>query len=102
MRWHIGVIFFYLEPLFSGDSEIDQIFKIFQMYGTPNEKIWPGITKLPEFKLTFPQFKGKGLPSYCYNLDEAGLDLLSRMVVYDPCRRISAKAALNHVSYFLI
>jgi hypothetical protein len=69
------------------------------MYGTPNEKIWPGITKLPEFKLTFPQFKSKGIANYCTNLDEAGLDLLSRMVVYDPCRRISAKAALNHVNY---
>ena len=61
------------------------------MYGTPTEKTWPGITKLPEFKLTFPQFKGKGIHTYC-----SSLDLLSKMIVYDPCRRISAKAALNH------
>jgi serine/threonine protein kinase len=97
--WSIGCIFFEMahrKPLFSGDSEIDQIFKIFQMYGTPNEKIWPGITKLPDFKLTFPQFKSKGLASYCTNLDDLGLDLLSKMIVYDPCRRISAKNALNH------
>lgn len=67
------------------------------MYGTPTEKIWPGITKLPDFKLTFPQFKSKGIASYCSNLDEAGIDLLSKMIVYDPCRRISAKSALNHV-----
>lgn len=70
------------------------------MYGTPTEKLWPGITKLPDFKLTFPQFKGKGLPAYCANLDDSGLDLLSKMVVYDPCKRISAKSALNHV-YFI-
>jgi serine/threonine protein kinase len=100
MKWLIEVLLINLEPLFAGDSEIDQIFKIFQMYGTPNEKMWPGITKLPEFKLTFPQFKTKGLPTYCTNLDEAGLDLLSRMVVCDPCRRISAKAALNHVTLY--
>ena len=58
--WSIGLIFFEMahrKPLFAGDCEIDQIFKIFQMYGTPTEKTWPGITKLPEFKLTFPQFK---------------------------------------------
>ena len=90
----------YSEPIFAGDSEIDQIFKIFQMYGTPNEKMWPGITKLPDFKLTFPQFKPKGLNSYCTYLDENGLDLLSKLIVYDPCRRISAKAALNHVCFF--
>ena len=66
------------------------------MHGTPTEKTWPGITKLPEFKLSFPQFKGKGIHTYCANLDGNGLDLLSRMIVYDPCRRISAKAALNH------
>ena len=71
------------------------------MYGTPTEKTWPGITKLPDFKLSFPQFKGRGLGAYCTNLDEAGLDLLSKMVVYDPCKRISAKSALSHVRKFI-
>ena len=36
--WSIGLIFFEMahkKPLFAGDCEIDQIFKIFQMYGTP-------------------------------------------------------------------
>ena len=101
--WSIGCIFYEMahrKPLFAGDSEIDQIFRIFQMYGTPHEKLWPGITKLPDFKQTFPQFKAKGLNSYCNLLDDNGLDLLSKMVVYDPCKRISAKNAMNHVSYF--
>ena len=84
-------------PLFTGDSEIDQIFKIFQMYGTPNENTWPGISKLPEFKSTFPQFKGKGIQAYNKNLDQLGVDLLEKMIQQDPCKRISAKAALNHV-----
>jgi serine/threonine protein kinase len=71
------------------------------MYGTPNEKLWPGITKLPDFKQTFPQFKPKGLTSYCSLLDDNGMDLLSKMIVYDPCKRISAKNALNHVRYLI-
>jgi len=70
------------KPLFSGDSEIDQIFKIFQCYGTPNEKSWPGITKLPDFKMTFPQFKGTGISSSCPNFDNLGLDLIQRMIIY--------------------
>ena len=104
MKWLIEVTFIFFkhsEPLFAGDSEIDQIFRIFQMYGTPNEKLWPGITKLPDFKPTFPQFKPKGLMSYCSLLDDNGMDLLSKMIVYDPCKRISAKNALNHVKYFI-
>lgn len=66
------------------------------MYGTPTEKEWPGVTKLANYKIKFPQFKGKGLQAYSSNLDEKGLDLLARMIVYDPYKRISAKQALNH------
>ena len=97
--WSIGLIFYEMahrKPLFAGDCEIDQIFKIFQMFGTPNEKTWPGITKLPEFKLTFPQFKGKGINAYNRNIDNVGLDLLSKMIQLDPSKRISAKQALQH------
>ena len=97
--WSIGLIFYEMahrKPLFAGDCEIDQIFKIFQIFGTPNESNWPGITKLPEFKLTFPQFKPKGLNSCNCNIDHIGMDLLSQMIQLDPCRRISAKQALNH------
>ena len=97
--WSIGLIFFEMahrKPLFAGDCEIDQIFKIFQMYGTPTEKTWPGITKLPEFKLTFPQFKPRGIEVYNKNIDPVGLDLLSKMIQQDPYRRISAKQALHH------
>ena len=94
--WSIGFIFFEMahrKPLFAG---IDQIFKIFQMYGTPTENTWPGITKLSEFKLTFPQFKPHGLESYNKNIDPVGIDLLAKMTQQDPCKRISAKQALHH------
>ena len=97
--WSIGLIFYEMahrKPLFAGDCEIDQIFKIFQMFGTPNEKTWPGVSKLPEFKLTFPQFKGKGINAYNRNIDNIGLDLLSKMIQLDPSKRISAKQALQH------
>lgn len=97
--WSLGLIFYEMahrNPLFSGDSEIDQIFKIFDIYGTPNEETWPGITKLPEYKLTFPQFKAKGLRTRNKRLDEDGFDLLSQMLQIVPSRRISAKRALEH------
>jgi len=32
--------------LFAGDSEIDQLFKIFRVLGTPTEETWPGVSQL--------------------------------------------------------
>jgi len=84
-------------PLFCGDSEIDQIFKIFRILGTPNEKVWPGVSNLPDFKSTFPKWQPSPLSKHCPNLDSKGLDLLQRMINYDPTQRISAIDALNHV-----
>ena len=46
-------------PLFPGDSEIDQLFKIFRALGTPTESTWPGVSQLPDFKDTFPQWQKK-------------------------------------------
>ena len=44
-----------------GDSEIDQIFKIFQFHGTPNDMTYDGLEKLPNFKSTFPKWKAKSV-----------------------------------------
>ena len=97
--WSVGCIFAEMaqkRPLFLGDSEIDQLFKIFRVLGTPNDQVFPGVTSLPDFKSTFPKWKPTGLARLVPNIDEVGLDLLSKMVCYDPAQRISAKAALNH------
>jgi cyclin-dependent kinase 2 len=32
--------------LFQGDSDIDQLYRIFRILGTPDESVWPGVTKL--------------------------------------------------------
>lgn len=39
---------------YQGDSEIDELFRIFRVLRTPTEEIWPGVTQLPDFKATFP------------------------------------------------
>ena len=62
--WSIGCIMAEMvngKPLFPGDSEIGQLFKIFSVLGTPNEENWPGVTKLPEYKFTFPQWKHQSI-----------------------------------------
>ncbi len=97
--WSVGCIFAEMvekRPLFMGDSEIDQIFKIFSLHGTPNNIAWPGVTNLPDFKPTFPKFKGVDGKTHFKNFDELGLDLLMQMISLDPAKRISAKQALKH------
>ncbi|KAL1923892.1 uncharacterized protein VTP21DRAFT_6927 [Calcarisporiella thermophila] len=97
--WSVACIFAEMvirRPLFPGDSEIDELFRIFRALGTPNEKMWPGVSQLPDYKATFPSWQPQPLNKIIPTLDEEGLDLLAQMFVYDPARRISAKRAAKH------
>jgi len=98
--WSVGCIFAEMAmqgaPLFPGDSEIDQIFKIFRIMGTPNEEVWPSVSSLPDYKPTFPQWSRQDIARIVSTLDEAGIDMLKRTLTYDSAKRISAKRALVH------
>ncbi|CAM6094134.1 unnamed protein product [Calypogeia fissa] len=100
--WSVGCIFAEMvnqRPLFPGDSEIDELFKIFRTLGTPNEETWPGVTSLPDFKSAFPKWPAKNLSTVVPGLEPAGIDLLARMLTLEPSQRITARAALEH-EYF--
>lgn len=97
--WSIGCIFAELvtrSPLFPGDSEIDQLYKIFRALGTPTEEMWPGVSELPDCKPTFPRWPAVSLRNTVPALDDAGLDLLTQMLLYEPSQRITARDALTH------
>jgi len=50
--WSVGCILAEIvskRALFDGDSEQDQIRKIFRIMGTPNDEVWPGVSTLPNF-----------------------------------------------------
>ncbi|KAJ5462629.1 hypothetical protein N7475_007573 [Penicillium sp. IBT 31633x] len=96
--WSVGAIFAEMctrKALFSGDSEIDQIFKIFRLLGTPDEENWPGITAFPDYKATFPKWKRPSV-HLVPGLERAGSELLNALLQYDPVRRLSAKQACIH------
>lgn len=100
--WSVGCIFAEMvnrHPLFPGDSEIDEIFRIFRILGTPNEDIWPGVSQLPDFKPTFPYWSPQNLQKFVEKLEPAGVELLKEMLAYNPADRISAKRA-RLSSYF--
>ncbi|KAE9601395.1 putative protein-serine/threonine kinase CMGC-CDK-PITSLRE family [Lupinus albus] len=105
--WSVGCIMAELiskEALFAGKSEVEQLDKIVRTLGTPDEKIWPGLSKLPGSKGKFVKqpysilrrkFRASsfiGLPV----LSELGFDLLEKLLTYDPEKRITAEDALLH------
>ncbi|OMJ09277.1 Cyclin-dependent kinase A-1 [Smittium culicis] len=97
--WSIGCIFAEMaskRPLFPGDSEIDEIFQIFRILGTPTEETWPSVTSLPDYKPSFPKWQAQSLKELLPKLCPDGIDLISKMLIYDPSRRITAKQALLH------
>ncbi|CAI7678579.1 unnamed protein product [Penicillium pancosmium] len=96
--WSVGAIFAEMctrKPLFPGDSEIDEIFKIFRVLGTPSEEEWPGVTSLPDYKATFPKWQRPN-KEIVPTLDDSGCDLLEALLQYDPAQRLSAKKACVH------
>lgn len=97
--WSVGAIFAEMctrKPLFPGDSEIDEIFKIFKLLGTSDESTWPGVTTFPDFKTSFPKWRREATSRIVPSLEPAGLELLDALLEYDPAHRLSAKAACTH------
>ncbi|BGP32051.1 Cyclin-dependent kinase catalytic subunit [Rhodotorula toruloides] len=100
--WSVGCIFAEMimrQPLFPGDSEIDEIFRIFRLLGTPDEDVWPGVTNLPDYKTTFPHWHAKDIMDHVPGCTEESAELIIGMLAYDPSKRMSAKAALKS-AYF--
>lgn len=100
--WSMGCIFSEMatkKPLFQGDSEIDQLFRTFRVLKTPTEEIWPGVSQLPDYNATFPNWTSYNLEAQVQNLDNDGIDLLKKMLVYAPGSRIIAKDIKQH-KYF--
>ncbi|XP_024128834.1 cyclin-dependent kinase 6 isoform X1 [Oryzias melastigma] len=94
--WSAGCIFaelFLLRPLFKGFTEVQQLQKIFEVIGLPSEEEWP-----QDSPISYSESWGS--PGSCVqllpNLDQDENDLLSKCLVFNPGRRISAAKALAH------
>nr|ABG91275.1 putative mitogen-activated protein kinase 14 [Leishmania mexicana] len=87
-----------MRPLFPGTNEVDQLFKIMSVLGSPTEEVWAGGLRLAKkIRYVFPKVAGSGLaqalPSH---IPLPALDLLRQMLVYDPKVRLTAEQCLQH------
>jgi len=96
--WSVGCIFAELmlrNPYLPGDSDIDQLGKIFAALGTPNEDIWPNMKELPYY-IEFNVCPTPPLKQLFSAASDDALDLLSKFLRFDPNARITASEALKH------
>lgn len=100
--FHYFFLSLFYSPLVAGTSESDQLDRIFRLFGTPSISDYPGIVELPEYSPDqyppYPPPRG-GLQSLVPTIDPTGVDLLSRMLQYDPSCRITAQAAMEHAFF---
>lgn len=98
--WGAGCIFGEIvrrDPLFKGASENSQLVKIFEITGSPAERDWPRGTNL-----AFASFAGYSEVDFTElfpQLDNDAIDLMKKMLMFNPERRITAKGSLAH-NYF--
>ncbi|OHT09782.1 Cell division control protein 2 like protein [Tritrichomonas foetus] len=83
-------------PLFRGDSEIDMVHKIFQIFGTPTQETIECFHDLRNNKINYFSYEPKNLADLVQSDDIWFVDLLSKMLCLDPANRITAKEALQH------
>jgi len=98
--WSIGCIFAEMvsgKALFAGLNDNDQAKKIFRIIGTPTEKDYPGLSKMPDWNPElFEVYPAQDLKQYVPNIEEEGFKLLQEMLVTDPDKRISTDSAMAH------
>ncbi|XP_015974297.1 serine/threonine-protein kinase MAK isoform X3 [Rousettus aegyptiacus] len=103
--WAVGSIMgelYTLRPLFPGTSEVDEIFKICQVLGTPKKSDWPeGYHLASSMNFRFPQCVPINLKTLIPNASNEAIQLMTEMLNWDPKKRPTASQALKH-PYFQV
>lgn len=104
-QWAVGCIMaelYTLRPLFPGSSEIDTIFKICQVLGTPKKNDWPeGFQLASAMNFRWPQCVPSNLRTLIPNASAEAIQLMRDLLQWDPKKRPAAGQALRY-SYFYV
>mmetsp|Transcript_16452 Transcript_16452/g.22964 ORF Transcript_16452/g.22964 Transcript_16452/m.22964 type:complete len:455 (-) Transcript_16452:63-1427(-) len=103
--WGVGCVMFEiisLFPLFPGTNELDQIEKIHTIMGTPSKGIMNKFKRHSSHikNFNFPQRVGTGIRRLIPHASKNCIDLVEKLLVYDPDGRTSASQALRHPYFY--
>lgn len=99
--WAVGCILAELLlriPFLAGETDLDQLGKIFLALGTPTDETWPGLTSLPDY-IQFKSNPGTPLRDIFTAASDDLLDLMTSLVTVCPLKRCDSTGALKS-SYF--
>ncbi|CAK4034559.1 Serine threonine- kinase crk1 [Lecanosticta acicola] len=102
--WSCGCVFAELanrEVLFRAwpESTLNMLELINQKVGTPTDENWPGVSKLPEYVKSSTQYAVKSKDYWRETFrtsGETGVDLMMKMLLLDPRKRLTAQGILEH------
>ena len=78
------------------DDRLDQLSVIFSVIGTPSPEDIMAVGKANKYIDSLPKTKGTPLESLFPAADALALDLLKKMLFFNPRRRVTAEEALEH------
>lgn len=99
--WGLGCVFFEmltLTPLFPGDDELDQVNKINQILGSPSDELFEKFVKNSAHRqdFNFEYQKGTGINKFLTHVSSQCVELIQKMLTYDPDLRYTAKQCISH------
>ncbi|KAF9069454.1 kinase-like domain-containing protein [Rhodocollybia butyracea] len=103
--WGIGCVFgemFNRSPILPGNSDIDQLDRIWGLCGTPNQHSWPNYDALPGCEGMVkrnPAPLPRKVKKAWESVGAETVDLLDKLLICNPQERITATQALEH-DYF--
>ncbi|XP_011862590.1 PREDICTED: serine/threonine-protein kinase ICK isoform X1 [Vollenhovia emeryi] len=103
--WAVGCIMaelYTFRPLFPGKSEIDEIFKVCSVIGTPDKEDWPeGFQLATAMNFKFPNFTRTSLSVLIPNASQEAVILMEDMLQWNPIKRPTAQQSLRY-PYFQV
>jgi len=99
--WSVGCIFMEIlkrEPLFPGKDYVQQLRLITELIGSPDDSDLGFLRSdnARRYIRQLPQFPKQPFSQKFPNMAPAAVDLLEKMLVFDPSKRITVQEALSH------